>query len=455
MEDGRIEYKREVTDTLEKEVVAFLNTSGGEIHIGVNDNKTIYGIADPDLVQRQIVDRLKNNISPNILGLFDIVLEKEGPKYYVRIIVSAGSERPYYITRYGRTPKDCYIRVGSTCQMMNQEMIDSMYKNRVRPNLSIIPSPRQDLTFRDLQIYYSDRDIPFNRSWERNLEFLTPDDKYNYIAYLMADSNGMSFRVAKYRGTDKTDLISNDEYGYCCLIKATHAILERLKIENVTMSKITYPNRIEKKLIESIALREAVINMIVHNQYTYGYTPYVEIFSDRIDLTSHGGLVEDQSIDDFFSGISKPRNRELMRIFRDVDLTEQLGSGINRILKYYDKNIFTFGPNFIKVSFPFAKYEDLENRTVEEEKSDCRGRNQTVEEGESDCRSENRTVEKRRLKKNKIIEAIKENPSVTYLELVKITKVSRSMLAVYIKEMQSDGLIERIGSDRYGHWKIK
>lgn len=52
--------------------------------------------------------------------------------------------------------------------------------------------------------------------------------------------------------------------------------------------------------------------------------------------------------------------------FRDVDLTEQLGSGINRILKYYDKNIFTFGPNFIKVSFPFAKYEDLENRIVEE-----------------------------------------------------------------------------------------
>ena len=438
MEDGRIEYKREVTDTLEKEVVAFLNTSGGEIHIGVNDNKTIYGIADPDLVQRQIVDRLKNNISPNILGLFDIVLEKEGPKYYVRIIVSAGSERPYYITRYGRTPKDCYIRVGSTCQMMNQEMIDSMYKNRVRPNLSIIPSPRQDLTFRDLQIYYSDRDIPFNRSWERNLEFLTPDDKYNYIAYLMADSNGMSFRVAKYRGTDKTDLISNDEYGYCCLIKATHAILERLKIENVTHAKVTSKTRIEKNLVDSVALREAIINAIVHNDFTREIPPVFEIFKDRIVMTSYGGLIPGQSQEDFFSCNSMPRNRELMRVFKDVGLVEQLGSGMSRILKVYPKDIFDISEHFIKVVFPFAEIENVSNIAIGDENGN--------DNGDENGNENNDVI--------KTLNILRQKPDITAKALSELMGISSRKVSRIIKNLKESGKITRVGSDRKGYWQI-
>ena len=139
---------------------------------------------------------------------------------------------------------------------------------------------------------------------------------------------------------DKVDLIENEEYGYCSLIKATKNVLDKLKIENITLTKVTSTTRIEKNLVDPVALREAVINAIVHNDFTREIPPVFEIFSDRITITSYGGLIPGQSVDDFFSCSSMPRNRELMRVFKDVGLVEQLGSGMSRILKAYHKDIF-------------------------------------------------------------------------------------------------------------------
>lgn len=88
-----------------------------------------------------------------------------------------------------------------------------------------------------------------NKQFANSLELLTPDGKFNYIAYLLADENGVSIKVAKYAGSDKVDLIENEEYGYCSLIKATYSVLEKLKIENVTYAKVTSTKRIEKILL--------------------------------------------------------------------------------------------------------------------------------------------------------------------------------------------------------------
>ena len=138
--------------------------------------------------------------------------------------------------------------------------------------------------------------------------------------------------MAKYAGTDKVDLIENEEYGYCSLIKATNHVLEKMKIENITKAKVTNTKRIERNLVESVPLREALINAVVHNDFTREIPPVFEIFSDRMELTSYGGLIPGQSKKDFFSCSSMPRNRELMRVFKDLGLVEQLGSGMSRIL---------------------------------------------------------------------------------------------------------------------------
>ena len=120
-------------------------------------------------------------------------------------------------------------------------------------------------------------------------------------------------------------------------------------------------------MIDKLALREAFINVIVHNDYTREVPPVVEIFSNRLCITSYGGLVEGLSLEEFFNGRSMPRNREIMRVFRDLDLVEQLGSGINRILKVYEKEIFNISENFIEIVFPFEKeyLEQLQNNLVQ------------------------------------------------------------------------------------------
>ena len=98
------------------------------------------------------------------------------------------------------------------------------------------------------------------------------------------------------------------------------------------MTKITSTIRKEKRLVDSTALREAVINAIIHNDYSNGIPPVFEIFSDRFVITSSGGLPQELNENEFFEGISAPRNKELMRVFKDVKLVEQLGSGVQRIL---------------------------------------------------------------------------------------------------------------------------
>ena len=114
--------------------------------------------------------------------------------------------------------------------------------------------------------------------------------------------------------------------------------------------------RIETPLWNKVALREAVINAIVHNDYSFEVPPKFEIFPDRLEITSAGRLPESLTREEFFNGISIPRNKELMRIYRDVELVESLGSGIPRILRAYGEDCFKFTDNFIRITLPISNH---------------------------------------------------------------------------------------------------
>lgn len=435
-ESNRIEFKVELNDKLEKEVVAFLNNKeGGILYIGVDDNGKPIGVSDVDSMQLKIADRIKNNILPSTLGLFDIVTEEIENISVIKILISSGLEKPYYIKKHGMSPNGCFTRMGTSSQPMSTAMIDSLYSKRTHNTLRNITSPRQDLTFAQLKIYYQERGLELNEKFINSLELLTPDGKFNYVAYLLADENGVSIKVAKYAGSDKVDLVENEEYGYCSLIKATHQVLEKLKIENITRAKVTNAKRVEKNLIEPIPMREAVINAIVHSDFSREIPPVFEIFNDKMVFTSYGGLIQGQSKEDFFSCSSMPRNRELMRVFKDVGLVEQLGSGMSRILKEYDKSIFHISEHFIKVEFPFS----LPKETIIIANGDDNG-NETGNDN---------------LEIWKVMEILSENPSITAKQMAKQMNISPRKVSRLIKELKENGKIVRIGSDRKGYWKIK
>lgn len=246
------------------------------------------------------------------------------------------------------------MRVGTSAEPMPQEQIDRLFAMRTRNSIGRIVSNRQDLSFEQLRIYYDERGKRLNDNFKRTLELITDDGKYNYVAYLLADENGNSIKVAKYSSLDRCDLIENNEYGYCSLIKATKSVLSKLDIENRVAATITPMERIETPLWNKVALREAVINAIVHNDYSFEVPPKFEIFPDRLEITSAGRLPESLTREEFFNGISIPRNKELMRIYRDVELVESLGSGIPRILRAYGENCFKFTDNFIRITLPIS-----------------------------------------------------------------------------------------------------
>lgn len=434
-ESNRIELKATLNDKLEKEIVAFLNNrEGGILYIGIDDKGNPVKNSDLDSMQLKIADRIKNNILPSTLGLFDIATEYVDNIPITKIIVSSGLEKPYYIKSKGMSPNGWYMRLGTSTQPMSTTLIDELYAKRIHTTLRNIPSPRQDLTFAQLKIYYQERGFELNRKFANSLELLTPDGQYNYIAYLLADENGVSIKVAKYTGTTKVDLVENEEYGYCSLIKAANHVLEKMKIENVTKVKVTSTKRIEKNLVESVPLREALINAVVHNDFSREIPPVFEVFSDRIEITSYGGLIPGQSKEDFFSCSSMPRNRELMRVFKDLGLVEQLGSGMSRILQSYDRSIFEISDHFIKAIFPFSLSANDEIVANGDNNGDISGDNQSD--------------------RDKVLLLLKEEPDITAKKMSEQTGLSTRKISRIIRELRESEMIIRIGSSRKGYWEI-
>lgn len=159
-----------------------------------------------------------------------------------------------------------------------------------------------------------------------------------------------------------------------------------------------------------------------------------EIFSDRIEFTSYGGLIQGQSQEDFFSCSSMPRNRELMRVFKDVGLVEQLGLGMSRILKAYDKEIFEISEHFIRVIFPFSEVEEKEYISIRNLDGDENG----DENGDE----------------IKILVILKKDFNSTAQKISEETGFSTRKISRIIKKLRESGQITRIGSDRKGYWKI-
>jgi ATP-dependent DNA helicase RecG len=436
-ESNRIEYKRELTDALEREVVAFLNYhDGGIIYIGIDDDEAVIGIPNCDSVQLAVKDRLKHNILPSCLGLFDVIHETRAGQDIVKIIVAGGSEKPYYLKKYGMSERGCFLRVGSATEPMPVRMIEDLFARRTRNSLTRIRSPRQDLTFGQLRIFYEEAGFELTDKFAANLELLTEDGAFNLAAYLMADNNGNSVQVAKYAGTDRVDLVESKEYGYCSLIKTCKQVLDRLEgIENRVINKITPTTRISRPLWNTVALREAVINAIIHNDYASDLVPKFEVFTDRIEITSAGIIHLGKEQDDFFAGYSMPRNKALMRVFKDLELVEYLGSGMPRILKIYPRDAYDFSSHFIRAAFPM----DPEALALERVVAGL---------------AEKTPVETPVKTPDRIMTLLRTHPELTLVEIAGNIDKSPSAVERAVAKLVGEGRLRHIGPKKTGHWEV-
>ena len=215
---------------------------------------------------------------------------------------------------------------------------------------------------------------------------------------------------------------------YCSLIKATKSVLDKLELENKTFTLITSKERIEQRLWNPIALREAVINAIVHNDYTNELTPVFEVYDDRLEITSAGGLSVIKNKEHFFQGYSSPINRQIMRIYKDLDMVEQLGSGMNRILSYYKKKDFILNDTFLRVVF-------LTNT-------------KTITTQETTQETKNIST------KEKIIIELQQDKTLTRENLAKLLNVSSDTVKQHLAKLKVENRIKRVGSTKSGYWEV-
>ena len=216
-------------------------------------------------------------------------------------------------------------------------------------------------------------------------------------------------------------------------------VLNRFDIENVPMTKITSSIREETYPVDPISLREATINAIVHNDFTREIPPVFEIYSDKIVITSAGGLPPDLSEDEFYQGFSAPRNRELMRVFKDVQLVEHIGSGIPRILKKYERSIFNFSANFLRIIFPFPESVFARIKAIDADKVPISADKVLLENSQY----------------MRIINYLDSHESVTNSIAVSLLGVKSTRAKVILREMVENNLLESQGEKRSRHYVRK
>lgn len=177
-------------------------------------------------------------------------------------------------------------------------------------------------------------------------------------------------------------------------------------------------------------VNEAILNALVHNDWTIT-EPQISMFRDRLEILSHDGLPSGMTKEQFFDGISKPRNATLMRIFLNMGLTEHTGHGIPTIVEKYGKDVFQIESNYIRCTIPFEKevIDQTDNKNI--------GLNVALNKTEK-----------------KVIALLIENPSLTLVELAEIIGVTKRTIERAFKSLQEKKMIERIGSKRDGNWIV-
>ena len=191
---------------------------------------------------------------------------------------------------------------------------------------------------------------------------------------------------------------------------------------------------------DKLAVREAVINAIVHNDYTTEVPPKFEIFADRLEITSYGTIPMGMSVDEFFSGVSIPRNKELMRVFRDVEMVESLGSGMPIILRKYNRESYEFMTHFIRLTFKIID----DNVTKNVHKNVTKNVTKNVHK--------NVTKNDAKIRRDAIVNLIKVDDKITVSSIAKQLNVTRRTILRELVEMRH--IVQHVGPTRGGHWEF-
>ena len=432
IEDGEnltTEFKREFTEDIKKTIVAFANTSGGNLYIGINDDKSIIGLKNPDSTMLQISNTVNSAIKPDISMFISCSIEKIKNYKIVAVTVQKGTACPYYLSGRGIRPEGVYVRQGAASVPASEAAILNMIKETDGEKYEEVRSLNQDLTFSAAKQAFKAENISFGINQQKTLRVQTTDGMYTNLGLLLSDQSPHTVKTAVFKGFEKAVFQDRREFSGS-LLKQLDDISAYLEIQNKTYAEVKGLFRQEQRDYPEEALREALLNALVHRDYSFSSSILVSIFDDRIEFVSIGGLPKGVSKDDILIGLSVPRNENLANIFYRLQLIEAYGTGIPKILQSYNDYIrkpeLQITSNAFKITLPnrnFNSGEIIKNKAVFNESEE------------------------------KILNLINKQDVINRADVESVLGISQAMAVRLLRALTDKGAIQVIGSGKNTRYK--
>ena len=333
-ESPQLELKEQINAEFKKEIIAFANTDGGEIYVGIARDGSITGIADPESEMEKIGNMIRDGIKPDLTAYTSIERVEDDGKALIRVSVSRGLKRPYHLTDKGLKPTGVFVRHGVSSVPATDEAIRQMLRESDGTTFDKMRSINQELTFEYAEKIFQTSQVAFDAAHKRTLGLIDVDGYYTNAALLLSDQCGHIIRCAVYEGTGKNKFKTRKEFSGS-ILKQMDDAYSFLSLNNNLRATFDGLRRIDHADYPEEAMREALVNAVVHRDYDYSGSIIINIYDDRMEFISLGGLVKGLTLADIKGGVSQPRNAVIANVFYRLELIESYGTGIQKILESY------------------------------------------------------------------------------------------------------------------------
>ncbi len=431
-ESKTVELKSIVVDDIKKEIIAFANGEGGKMYIGVQDDGTVVGLDDPDGAALQVSNMVRDAIKPDLTMFLHYETLNEGGKQIVAIDVQQGTERPYYIAKKGLRPEGVFVRQGYSSVPATNTAIRRMIKETDGDHFEEMRSLEQDLTFEAAEKEFSERNIPFGEVQMKTLGIMTHDGVYTNLGLLLSDQCMHTIKAAAFEGTTQNEFKDRKEFSGS-LFRQMDEVYDYIDFRNQTHSTFQKLRRIDRKDYPEVAVREALLNLLVHREYSFRASTFISLYTDRIEFTSIGGLVSGVTLNDIMMGISVCRNVKLANVFYRLELIEAYGTGILKIMEAYsgtgkEPQIKT-SDNAFKIILPNLNVHTGQEKPPADKPAGS-------------------------VQENTVIALAKEQGTFTRKEVEKVLGISQTTCGRLLKQMIEHRQIVQEGKGRSTHYRL-
>ena len=352
-ETEKIEFKSNILGDVYKEVIAFANTDGGTLHIGIDNDGEAAPLLDVDDTYTRITNGIRDAIAPDVT-----IFEKYAlaDNKIIHIEIGEGSYKPYYLKSKGMKPSGVYVRQGSSSVQASPEQIRQMIKNADGDIFVELRSLEQELTFNFCTETFTKNNVEFSQDKYNILGIRNHTQQlYTNLGWLLSDQCTHSVKVAVF--ADEQNTIFRDRKEFTgSVLKQLEETFDYLQLCNKNQSVIDGLVRKDYWDYPSDAVREALLNALQHRDYGFSGSIIINVNDKQMEFISIGGLLPGISTEDIRNGISQSRNENLAKIFQRLNFIETYGTGIRRIFKLYEDCpvpvTIDVTPNSFKITLP-------------------------------------------------------------------------------------------------------